>query len=72
MPKSKLLKSNSLIADAKETITCAFLSFSLLLGLGADYLSRFWQVDPIVGFVIVFFLVREGFEIVKGKNGTEP
>jgi len=69
---AKKIKSNSLIADAKETITCAFLSVSLLLGLGANYLFGFWQADPIVGFVIVFFLVREGIEIVKGEHETEP
>jgi divalent metal cation (Fe/Co/Zn/Cd) transporter len=30
--------SKALIADSKETITCAFLSVALLLGLGANWL----------------------------------
>ncbi len=54
--------SRALVADSKETLTCAFLSVALLLGLGANYLFGFWQADPIAGFVIVLFLFREGYE----------
>jgi divalent metal cation (Fe/Co/Zn/Cd) transporter len=54
--------SKALIADSKETITCAFLSVALLVGLGANYLFGFWQADPLVGFIIVIFLFREGYE----------
>jgi divalent metal cation (Fe/Co/Zn/Cd) transporter len=55
--------SRALVADAKETLACAFLSVALLLGLGANYLFGFWQADPIVGLVIVAFLIREGREV---------
>lgn len=65
------INSQSLKADAKETLACSFLSIALLIGLGANYLFGFWQADPIVGFVIVFFLAREGIEIVKGEHETE-
>ena len=61
----KSLKSKSLIADSKETLTCAFLSVALLLGLGLNYLYGFWQADPIVGLIIVIFLIREGYETLK-------
>jgi divalent metal cation (Fe/Co/Zn/Cd) transporter len=54
--------SRALLADAKETIACAFLSFALLAGLLANYLFGFWQADPLAGFVIVFYLFREGYE----------
>jgi len=54
--------SNALVADSKETLTCAFLSVALLIGLGANYLFGFWQADPLVGIVIVIFLFREGYE----------
>ncbi len=54
--------SKALIADSKETITCAFLSVALLIGLGANYLFGFWQADPLVGLIIVIFLFREGIE----------
>jgi divalent metal cation (Fe/Co/Zn/Cd) transporter len=58
----RAIKSSALIADAKETIACAFLSVALLFGLGANYLFGFWAADPIAGLVIVVFLVREGIE----------
>jgi len=64
----KAIGSRSLIADSKETLACTFLSVALLLGLGANYLFGFWQADPIVGFIIVLYLVREGVEIIKGEN----
>lgn len=54
--------SKALIADSKETLACAFLSMALLIGLGTNYLFGFWQADPIVGLIIVFFLIREGIE----------
>lgn len=58
----KQINSKALIADSKETLACAFLSVALLIGLGSNYLFGFWQADPIVGIVIVVFLVREGIE----------
>ena len=67
----KAINSRSLIADSKETLACAFLSVTLLIGLGANYLFGFWQADSIVGFIIVFFLAREGFEILKGEEENE-
>jgi len=57
-----LLGSRSLIADSKETLACVFLSVSLLIGLGLNYLYGIWQADPMVGFMVVIFLVREGYE----------
>jgi cation diffusion facilitator family transporter len=56
------INSKALIADSKETLACAFLSVALLIGLGSNYFFGFWPADPIVGLVIVLFLVREGLE----------
>ena len=58
----KSIGSKALIADSKETLACAFLSVALLIGLGMNYTFGFWQADPIVGIIIVIFLVREGIE----------
>jgi cation diffusion facilitator family transporter len=60
----KMLNSRSLIADSKETLACLFLSVALLIGLGLNYLFGLWQADPIVGLAVVFFLAREGYEIL--------
>ncbi len=61
----KKLKSKSLMADSKQTLACMFLSLALLVGLGTNYLWGFWQADPIVGLIIVVFLVREGYQTIK-------
>ena len=60
--------SKSLIADSKQTLACVFLSASLLIGLGLNYLFGFWQADPIVGLIVVVFLVREGIETLQGEE----
>ena len=63
----KSLKSRSLVADSKETLACLFLSLALFIGLGMNYLFGLWQADPIVGLIIVVFLVREGYEAFRGE-----
>jgi divalent metal cation (Fe/Co/Zn/Cd) transporter len=50
--------SKALVADSRQTLACAFLSVPLLLGLGANYFFEFWQDDPLVGLVVVIFLLR--------------
>lgn len=64
----KKLGSISLIADSKQTLACVFLSASLLIGLGLNYLFGLWQADPIVGLIVVGFLVREGIEIRRAEK----
>ena len=58
----KALDSKALIADSKETLVCSWLSLALLLGLSCNYWFGFWQADPLVGLIIVIFLLREGWE----------
>jgi divalent metal cation (Fe/Co/Zn/Cd) transporter len=54
--------SRALHAEAKETLACTYLSFSLLLGLGANALWGWWWADPLAALVMVPWLVREGRE----------
>jgi cation diffusion facilitator family transporter len=61
----KQIKSRSLMADSKETLACMFLSAALLVGLGLNYLYGFWQADPIVGLIIVVYLIKEGYSTLK-------
>jgi len=56
------------VADSKETLACIFLSVALLIGLGSNYFFGFWQADPIVGLVIVVFLLREGRELLSDEG----
>lgn len=64
----KSIHSKSLIADSKETLACVFLSVALLIGLGLNYLFSFWQADPIVGLVIVIFLMKEGCATLRAEE----
>ena len=57
----KAIGSRSLVADSKETLACIFLSAALLVGLGLNYLYGIWQADPVVGLIIVIFLIKEGY-----------
>lgn len=59
---SRQIGSSALLADAKETLACAFLSIALLAGLIGNYFFGFWQADPLAALVIAVFLFHEGYE----------
>lgn len=65
---ARAINSLSLLADARQTLACMFLSLALLIGLGLNYLYGFWQADPIVGILIVVYLFREGLETLKDEK----
>jgi len=64
----KSINSKSLVADSKETLACVFLSVALLIGLGLNSLYGLWQADPIVGLVIVFYLIKEGYNTLREEK----
>ena len=64
----KSINSKSLVADSKETLACLFLSIALLIGLGLNYAFGLWQADPIVGLLVVAFLVKEGYQTLKEEE----
>ncbi|MBI2487845.1 MAG: cation transporter [Deltaproteobacteria bacterium] len=64
----KSIGSRSLVVDSKQTLACVFLSFGLLVGLGLNYLYRLWWADPVVGLVIVAYLIKEGYEALKERK----
>ncbi len=64
----KSIQSRSLVADSKQTLACVLLSVSLFIGLGLNYVYGLWQADPIVGLVIAFFLLEEGYSSLKEEE----
>ncbi len=62
------IESRALHADAFETIACAYLSFTLLLGLGANYLFGWWWADPLAALAMLYFIVREARETLAGEE----
>ena len=62
---ARAVDSAALVAEAKETLACAYLSFTLLAGLGAHALAGWWWADPVAALCMVPWLVREGWEAVE-------
>ena len=62
------LSSKSLKADAMETVCCAWLAATTLLGLALNALWHWSWADPVAGLIIVPLLVREGIEALKGEE----
>ena len=65
------LGSRALLADAKETLACSYLSFTVLLGLAANAALGWWWADPVAGLTIVYWLVKEGREALREARGEE-
>lgn len=62
------LGSKALRAEAKETLVCSYLSFTLLVGLGANAVAGWWWADPVAALVMVPWLIKEGREGIRGKE----
>lgn len=62
------LGSQALRAEAKETLACAYLSFTLLLGLGANAVAGWWWADPVAALCMGPWLVREGVEGLRARK----
>ncbi len=56
-----------ILADAAETKVCVLLSVSTLLGLGLYAITGLAWLDPVAGFVIAAFAVKEGVEAWEGE-----
>ena len=56
------LGSRALRADAHETIVCAWLSATTLLGLGLNAVLGWWWADPVAALAMVPLITREGLE----------
>lgn len=62
------LGSGALRAEAKETLACSYLSFTLLLGLLAYRLAGWWWADSLAALLMVPWLIREGLEGLRGEE----
>lgn len=59
--------SAALRAEAKETLACSYLSFTLLLGLVANAAAGWWWADPVAALLMVPWLLKEGREGLAGE-----
>jgi divalent metal cation (Fe/Co/Zn/Cd) transporter len=61
------MNSRLVIADAAETKLCAWLSVSTFAGLLGYALAGWTWIDPVAGFVIAAFAIKEGREAWEGE-----
>ncbi|HEY4033997.1 MAG TPA: cation transporter [Ktedonobacteraceae bacterium] len=59
---AKRIGSAALKADAVCSLTCAYISFTLLAGLLLNRFFGWWWADPLAALGLVYFLVQEGRE----------
>lgn len=59
---ARRIGSAALKADAACSVTCAYMSFALLIGLLLNHFLGWWWADPLAVLTLVYFIVREGRE----------
>ena len=64
---ARRLDSRALLAEARETLACSYLSLSLLLGLLLNATLGWWWADPVAALLMVPWIVKEGLEGVRGE-----
>ena len=61
------LSSNTLVAEANQTMVCVYLSVAVLLGLGLNAAFGWWWADPTAALVVAAIAVREGRQAWRGE-----
>jgi len=60
-----------LTTEGRVTLIDGFLAVAVLLGLALDASLGWWWADPLAGYVIVYYAVREAVQIFRPSAG-EP
>lgn len=61
--------SITLRADTVESIACAYLAVTVVLGLLAQLFTGWWWVDSVTSLAIVVLLIKEGREAWRSDEG---
>jgi divalent metal cation (Fe/Co/Zn/Cd) transporter len=69
MRTADAMGSKALRAEAKETLVCSYLSFTLLVGLALNALAGWWWADPAAALFMVPWLIHEGKEGFEEEEG---
>ena len=62
------IRSGAMVADAKQTEFCTYLSAILLGGLLANALFGWWWADPVAALVMTPIIAKEGVEALRGET----
>lgn len=62
------LGSQMLVVDAAESLFCAYLSATLLVGLSLNAAFGWWWADPVAALAVLPLVIKEGLETLAGEH----
>lgn len=62
------LESQMLLADAAESLFCAYLSGTVLLGLVLNGAFGWWWADPLAALAVLPLVLKEGLEAIEDDD----
>lgn len=65
---ARAINSRAMLAEAKQTQLCMYLSVILLAGLGLNAALGWWWADPVAALVMVPIIGNEGREALRGEE----
>ncbi len=66
---ARRIGSAALRADAACSVTCAYMSLVLLVGLAATRAFGWWWADAVASLGLLYFVIREGREALEEAKG---
>jgi divalent metal cation (Fe/Co/Zn/Cd) transporter len=62
------LHSHATTGEGIQNILCAYLSLTILIGLGANALFGFWWADPLVALIVATVALQTGVRTWRGRT----
>lgn len=63
--------SNALRSDGTCSMVCAYMAWTLIIGLILTALVGWWWLNALAGLALVYFVVKEGIEAIQEARGIE-
>lgn len=63
--------SQALKADGSCSIVCAYMAWTVLVGVVFTALLGWWWIDSLAALALVYFVVKEGIEAIGEARGVE-
>ena len=68
----RALQNPVLLTEGRVTLVDAFLATAVLVGLVLNASLDWWWADPLAGYVILFYGLREGVGALRSDAGVQP
>jgi divalent metal cation (Fe/Co/Zn/Cd) transporter len=65
------INSPALKADGYCSLVCAYMSWVLLIGVVFTAIFGWWWIDSVISLLLVYFIVKEGIEVLKEAKGEK-